>query len=140
VTAITVADRFLLDASIWIGAMQPAAPYYEACRALVVNSDYPVAALDLTMIEIANVLGARDRRRRDAVDLCRLMTGRCPHLAAAADLTLIPLTLKLAIEHRLSAYDASYVAAAFIEGWTLVSIDIRDLVSKGLAITPDAAV
>ena len=44
------------------------------------------------------------------------------------------------IEHRLSAYDASYVAAAFIEGWTLVSTDIRDLVSKDLAITPDAAV
>jgi predicted nucleic acid-binding protein len=120
--------------------MQPAAQYYEACRALAVNSNYPVAALDLTMIEIANVLGARDRRRRDAVDLCRLMIGRCPHLTAAADLTLIPLTLKLAIEHRLSAYDASYVAAAFIEGWTLVSTDIRDLVSKGLAITPDAAV
>jgi predicted nucleic acid-binding protein len=140
VTAITVTDRFLLDASIWIGAMQPTAPYYEACRALVVDSNYPVAALDLTMVEVANVLGVRDGRGSDAIDLCRLMNGRCRHLTAAADLTLIPLTLKLAIEHRLSAYDASCVAAAFIEGWTLVSLDIRDLVSKGLAITPDAAV
>ncbi len=139
-TAIIVTDRFLLDASIWVGAMQPAAAYHEACRALVVDSNYPVAALDLTMIEVANVVGVRDRRRNDAVDLCRLMTGRCQRLTAASDLTLIPLTLKLAIEHRLRAYDASYVSAAFIEGWTLVSTDIRNLVSKGLAITPDAAV
>ena len=44
------------------------------------------------------------------------------------------------LTHRLSAYDAAYVAAARREDWKLVSLDARDLVSKGLAITPDAAV
>lgn len=68
------------------------------------------------------------------------MTGRCRHLAMAADPMLVPLTLSFALEHRLSAYDASYVAAALQRDLTLVSLDIRDLVSKGLAITPDAAV
>jgi len=53
---------------------------------------------------------------------------------------IVPMTLALAGDHGLSAYDASYVAAALREGWTLVSTDLRDLVSKGLAITPDAAV
>ncbi len=43
------------------------------------------------------------------------------------------------LEHGLSAYDAAYVAASRRDGWTLVSTDIRDLVSKGLAVTPDAA-
>ena len=40
----------------------------------------------------------------------------------------------------LTAYDAAYVAVAGRYGWQLVSTDIRDLVSKGLAVTPDAAV
>ncbi len=53
---------------------------------------------------------------------------------------LIRLTIEVAIEHQLSSYDAAYVAAARRHDWTLVSTDIRDLVSKGLAITPDAAV
>ena len=40
----------------------------------------------------------------------------------------------------LSIYDAAYVAAARHSGMTLVSADIADLVSKGLAVTPGAAV
>ena len=43
-------------------------------------------------------------------------------------------------KHGIGAYDASYVAAARRESWTMVSTDVKDLVSKGLAITPDAAV
>ena len=46
----------------------------------------------------------------------------------------------MVVEHGLSAYDAAYVAAARRNGWQLVSPDVRDLVSKGLAVTPDAAV
>ena len=46
----------------------------------------------------------------------------------------------MAAEHGLTAYDAAYVAAARRNGMTLVSTDIADLVSKGLAVTPDAAV
>ena len=47
--------------------------------------------------------------------------------------------VEVAREHGISAYDAAYVAAARRNGWTLVSADIRDLVSKGLAVAPDAA-
>ena len=46
----------------------------------------------------------------------------------------------IAVEHGLTSYDAAYVAVARRHDWTLVSTDIKDLVSKGLAITPDAAV
>ena len=40
-------------------------------------------------------------------------------------------------EHGLTAYDAAYVAVARRYGWTLVSTDIKDLVSRGLALAPD---
>ncbi len=139
-TTTTGTDRLLLDAGVWIGARQPDSPYYAECRDLVVDPAHSVAALDLTMHEVANVLGARDRRPEDAVDMCRLISARCGDAIVTADPMLVRLALGIALEDRLSAYDASYVATARREGWTLVSLDIKDLVSKGLAITPDAAV
>lgn len=47
--------------------------------------------------------------------------------------------MKVVSQHSLTAYDAAYVAAARRNGWQLVSLDLRDLVSKGLAVTPDDA-
>ena len=44
--------------------------------------------------------------------------------------------LEIAAAHGLTAYDAAYVAVAERNGWTLVSTDIADLVSKGLAVAP----
>lgn len=57
----------------------------------------------------------------------------------AVDPKLIDTALRIAAEHGLTAYDAAYVAAARRHDWTLVSTDIADLVSKGLAVAPDAA-
>jgi predicted nucleic acid-binding protein len=56
------------------------------------------------------------------------------------DRALIEASIEVAIEYGLTSYDAAYVAVARRHGWQLVSTDIADLVSKGLAITPDAAV
>lgn len=50
--------------------------------------------------------------------------------------TLLARAAQLAEEHTLSVYDAAYVAATTQTGGTLVSCDVRDLVSKGLASTP----
>jgi hypothetical protein len=50
--------------------------------------------------------------------------------------SLLSRAAKLADEHTISVYDAAYVAAADQGGGTLVSCDIRDLVSKGLASSP----
>lgn len=41
-------------------------------------------------------------------------------------------------EHEISVYDAAYVAAAQAGGRTLVICDERDLISKGLAVSPSA--
>jgi predicted nucleic acid-binding protein len=133
-------DRLLLDATIWHESKDADSQNVDACRTLVVDTAYSVAALGLTLHEVANSLGARDGRAEEAVDMCRLITGRCGHAIVGPDPMLMRSALTIAREHGLSAYDASYVAAARREGWTLVSLDIKDLVSKGLAITPDAAV
>jgi predicted nucleic acid-binding protein len=129
----------LLDASVWVAAKDDRDRYRESARSLAVDSDKPVAALDLTLYEVANVVGARMRRSEDAADLCRLILARCLNHLVTVDAELIRRTVGIAAEHGLTAYDAAYVAAARRHGWTLVSTDIADLVSKGLAVAPDAA-
>jgi predicted nucleic acid-binding protein len=99
-----------------------------------------LAALDLTLYEVANVVGVRARRPQTARTLTQIVRRRCNDRILTLDAELLEATLEVAAEHELTAYDAAYVAAARRNGWQLVSTDIRDLVSKGLAVTPDAAV
>lgn len=133
-------NTLLLDAGVWIAAKDREDRYSEAARLLAVDSDRAVAALDLTLYEVANVVGARKGRSSDAIDLCRLISARCTGGLVAIDPELIRRTVEIVAEHGLTAYDAAYVAAARRHDWTLVSTDIADLVSKGLAVAPDAAV
>jgi len=95
--------------------------------------------LDLTLYEVANVVA----RKYGELEVARKLVQGLFHGSARpplqADVTLFEDGLELMSEHGLTAYDAAYVAAARHNGWQLVSLDIRDLVSKGLAVTPDAA-
>ena len=68
-----------------------------------------------------------------------MISARCVGCLIAIDAELIRRTVEIVAEYGLTAYDAAYVAAARRHGWTLVSTDIADLVSKGLAVAPDAA-
>lgn len=129
----------LLDAGVWIAAKDREDRYFKAARLLAVDSDQPVAALDLTLYEVANVVGARKQRSDEATDLCRLISARCADHLVAIDVELIRRTVEIIAEHGLTAYDAAYVAVARRHDWTLVSTDIADLVSRGLAVAPDAA-
>lgn len=130
----------LLDASVWIAAKDRDSPHYEDARLLAVDPARPVAALDLTLYEVANVLGCVKGHPGEAADLCRLVAGRSGSDLVAIDPQMLESGLRIAAEHGLTAYDAAYVAAARRHDWTLVSVDIADLVSRGLAVTPDAAV
>lgn len=128
----------LLDASVWATLAAPHQRYHAESDALV-DSAVPLAALDLTLFEIANVVGVTMAKPARARQLGKLVVDRCQGRLVRVDSDLIDSSLDLATSHGLSAYDAAYVAAARRYGWTLVSTDIRDLVSKGLAVTPDAA-
>jgi predicted nucleic acid-binding protein len=128
----------LLDASVWVAAKDADDRYFDAARSLVLDTKLPVTVLDLTFYEVANV-GSRWRRFDLAQELCRTIDLRCAGRFASVDVDLIDRSVAIATEHGLTAYDAAYVAASRRGGWTLVSTDIADLVSKGLAVAPDAA-
>jgi predicted nucleic acid-binding protein len=130
---------FLLDAGVWIAARDLDEPYCEAARPFVLDLSAPVAALDLTYYEVANAVGAKRQRGGEAMELCRLIALRCLDNIVSVDAELIRTAIGVVAEYGLTAYDAAYVATARRHGWTLVSTDIADLVSKGLAVAPDAA-
>ncbi len=132
-------ETLLLDASVWVASKDAEDFYCATARSLVLDMRRPVSALDLTLHEVANVVGGRWQRADLALDLCRTLIARCGDRIVAVDADLIESALGAVAEHGLSAYDAAYVAAARRHGWALVSTDVRDLVSKGLAVAPDAA-
>jgi len=129
----------LVDSGVWVAIADPDDRFHAAAHAIVGDVDEPLAALDLTLYEVANVMGPKKNRPREGRVLLRLIAKRCGENLIPADLDLIESTLEIAAEHGLTAYDAAYVSAARRHGWTLVSTDIADLVSKGLAVAPDAA-
>jgi predicted nucleic acid-binding protein len=131
----------LLDAGVWIAAVDPNESFHQASRAVVFDFDQSVTAMDLTFYEVANALGVKKGWSSEVRYLSKLMVKRCRRPGVVAvDPGLTDLATSIAREKGLTAYDAAYVAAANSNGWTLVSADITDLVSKGLAVTPDAAV
>jgi predicted nucleic acid-binding protein len=129
----------LLDASVWVAAKDADDPYFEPALGLVREPAIAVSALDLTLYEVANVVGGRWRQADAARDICRTLAARCQDRLVTVGSGLIDLAIDAVAEHGLTAYDAAYVAAARRHGWTLVSTDVADLVSTGLAVTPDAA-
>ncbi|MEX0971743.1 MAG: PIN domain-containing protein [Solirubrobacterales bacterium] len=131
-------DTYLVDASVWVAIADPSERYHETARELVGEVGQPLAALDLTLYEVANAIGAKQGRPDEGRVLTRLILKRCRGVLPV-DADLIDAALDIVAEHGLTAYDAAYVAAARRHGWTLVSADIADLVSKGLAVAPDAA-
>jgi predicted nucleic acid-binding protein len=127
----------LLDAGVWIAAVDPDDRYHSTSRPLVLASTLSATALDLTLYEVANVIGARKRQYDLAKRVCRSIPERCDGRLVRADADTIADTVGIATEHGLTVYDAAYVAMARRYGWTLVSTDIKDLVGRGLAVAPD---
>jgi predicted nucleic acid-binding protein len=130
-------STLLLDASVILAAFDFDDELHEPSQALLADPDVTLSTLDLARYEAANVAV------RDWSEL-----GRVAPLLEAIDrisgdggvipctTTLLSRAAKLADEHTISVYDAAYVAAADQGGSTLVSCDIRDLVSRGLASSP----
>lgn len=130
---------FLVDASVWVAAVTPQhSQHVQAAQFL--RAGAPLTVLELTLYEVANVVARKYGELDVARKLVRGLFRGSAHPPLRVDITLFEDGLDLMSEHGLTAYDAAYVAAARQNGWQLVSLDIRDLVSKGLAVTPDAAV
>lgn len=128
----------LLDASVWVALADPRERFHAEVEALL-ESGVPMAALDLTLLEVANAVGVKMGKPARARRIWKVITSTCGDRLFKADAELLDFAVGIAGEHALSAYDATYVAVARRDDMTLVSLDFRDLVSKGLAVAPDAA-
>jgi predicted nucleic acid-binding protein len=127
----------LLDASVWVATIDSDDRYHAASRGLVLDATRPLAALDLTLYEVANVVGVMKGRDELGVRLCNAIVERTGERLIRVDAKLAKGAIALAREHDLTAYDAAYMAAAQARKWTLVSADVKDLVKPGLALAPD---
>jgi predicted nucleic acid-binding protein len=130
-------STLLLDASVILAAFDSDDELHGPSQALLADPDVTLTTLDLARYEVANVavrgwseLG-RVAPLLEAIDRISGDGGVVPSTTS-----LLSRAAKLADEHTISVCDAAYVAAADQSGGTLVSCDVRDLVSKGLASSP----
>ncbi|HEY6729694.1 MAG TPA: PIN domain-containing protein [Solirubrobacterales bacterium] len=129
----------LVDASVWASLASPGESAHREAKDLLVDSAEVLGALDLTLFELANAVGVKMGRPERAQRLFELVAARCGERLVRVDSQLVTAAVEVAARHELTAYDAAYVAVAHRNDWQLVSLDLRDLVSKGLAVTPGAA-
>ncbi len=130
---------WLLDASVLLASEDPDDDHHVDATLLLGGED-PLATLDLAFYEVANVAvrswldQAAANRLRERVVAVSDDGG-----LVRADSMLLAHAAAIAEEHSLSVYDAAYVAAADHANAQLVSCDVRDLVSRGLACLPGEA-
>jgi predicted nucleic acid-binding protein len=130
-------STLLLDASVILAAFDSDDELHGPSKTLIANPDVTLTTLDLARYEVANVAVRgwcevdRVAPLLETIDRISGDGGVIPSTT-----TLLSRAAKLADENTISVYDAAYVAAADQAGGTLVSCDIRDLVSKGLANSP----
>lgn len=133
-------NLWLLDASILLASEDEDDEHHGDSRRLLEGLD-PLATLDLAFYEVTNVAvrswgdHAAARRLRSRVSAVADDGG-----LIRADAYLLKSAAAIAEEHGISVYDAAYVAAARAISGRLVSCDVRDLVSRGLAFLPRIAV
>jgi predicted nucleic acid-binding protein len=130
-------SALLLDASTILAAFDSEDEMHEPSKTIMLDPLVTIATLDLARYEVANV-AIRAWRSPTSVTALLEAIDRIEGDGGvhASTTTLLSGAAKLAEEHTIPVYDAAYVTAANRAGCSLVSCDIRDLVGKGLAITP----
>jgi predicted nucleic acid-binding protein len=130
----------LLDASVVLAAFDPSDDHHQSASALLVDPDTTLATLDLIRYEVANVAVRAWRAPRTVVPLLAAIERIADDGGVIeSTATLLERAAELAEQHKISVYDAAYVAAADQADRRLVSCDDRDLVSKALAMHPASA-
>jgi predicted nucleic acid-binding protein len=132
-------STLLLDSSVVLAAIKPDDRHHESAGALLADGSTVLATLDLARYEVTNVAVRAWSAPGAVAPLLRILD----RIAADGGVVessarLIAHAAELAEDHAISVYDAAYVAAAAEAGCRLVSCDVRDLVSKGLAVLPGA--
>jgi len=133
-------NLWFLDASILLASEDPDDKHHGDARRLLEGGD-PLATLDLAFYEVTNVAVRSWRDHSPAHRLRERVTAVSDDGGLVrAEASLLASAATIAEEHGISAYDAAYVTAARASDGQLVSCDVRDLVSRGLAYLPGDAV
>ncbi|MEX2196156.1 MAG: PIN domain-containing protein [Thermoleophilaceae bacterium] len=130
-------SALLLDASVWLAALDPDDAYHRDAAQLIegsVERGAALAALDLTLYEVADVATARWRSPGDAQRLVELVHAACPGTLERVDGDLLAEAAAIGARHQISLYEAAHAACARRRGWTLVSTDVAGVARPGLAI------
>lgn len=128
----------LLDSGVWLAARDADDDNHRYAIELL-TGERQVAALDLTLYEVANVAMRSWRSAERARIVTDLVRQACAGSLVRIDDALAEEAIEVAELYGITAYDAAYAAAARLNDWTLVSTDLADLVRPGLAVTPQEA-
>jgi predicted nucleic acid-binding protein len=132
-------NLWFLDASVLLASEDPDDENHGGASRLLGGGD-PLATLDLAFYEVTNV-AVRSWRDPSAAHRLRerVVAVSDDGGLIRASAALLSSAATVADEHGISVYDAAYVVAARASGGELVSCDLRDLVSRGLARLPGDA-
>lgn len=120
-------STLLLDSSVWLAALDRDDPFHQDASQLIegsVNRGAALAALDLTLYEVAEVAVTRWGSPEDARRLVDLVHAACPQTVERVDADLLAEAAAIAAERGTTIYEAAYAAAASRRGWTVVSTDV----------------
>jgi len=129
----------MVDSSVLLAAFDREDDEWEASASVLRDPDLTVSTLDLARYEVADVAVRSWRSPDDVAALLEAieLIGEDGGVLRSS-VELIAAAAELATECEISVYDAAYVVAARARGRTLVSCDLRDLVSRQLAVLPSA--
>jgi predicted nucleic acid-binding protein len=128
--------RWLVDASVLLAA-EDADDDNHAAAVELLEAAYPLLTLDLAFYEVSNV-ALRAWHDQEAAGRLRSRVAAIADDGGVirAEPSLLERAERIAAHHAIAVYDAAYVAAADASSACLASCDIRDLVSRGLAVVP----
>ncbi len=130
---------WLLDAGVLLASEDLDDDNHAEAVRLLQGRD-PLATLDLSLYEVTNVAMRSWRDRAAAHRLGQRIEALAEDGGMLrADGSLLATAASIADDFGISVHDAAYVAAARHSGAQLVSCDVRDLVSRGLAVLPVGA-
>lgn len=131
-----MAERLLLDASVWLAAYNADESDHLVCSELLVGAEFDFVALGLTLLEVTNVALRKWHNADDAHALASLIqTAVGGRIVDTLELAPVGDLIDLAATSDLTAYGAAYAAAAKHHGLRLVSLD-QDLLGPELALHP----
>lgn len=131
--------RLLIDASVWLAAFDSDDSQHVAANRLlddVAEGSAEALALDLTLYEVANAAVMMTRDFSLASQLVTAVDRIVAEPPIPVDTAMLGAATEMAVEHSITVYDAAYVAVARSNALDLVSCDVKDLVSNGLARLP----